>query len=115
MSQTLLLFDVEQSLPTRAKFHGETYDHELDYDRLNAQQKRVFEFMDDGEWHSLAEIRIHTMYAKPPYGDPEPSISARLRDFRRLGWVVEKKRWGVNPASGLWLYRLVREKGNPRA
>lgn len=77
---------------------GATYDARLDYDRLNAQARRVFDVMRDGMWHRLADIAQRT-------GDPEASISARLRDFRKQRFgalTVERQR-----AAGTWLYRLV--------
>lgn len=55
---------------------GETYDAAFDYDRLNAQAKRVYDVMSDGQWWTLAGISARTH-------DPEASISARIRDFRK--------------------------------
>lgn len=56
-------------------FSGKTYVPQFDRERLNAQQRRVFDLMLDGEWRTLEEIRKATH-------DPEASISARLRDLR---------------------------------
>ena len=47
----------------------------------------------DGDWHTLAEISEKT-------GDPEASVSARLRDFRKpkfgaFNVVREKMRDGL--------------------
>lgn len=61
--------------PTLA-FDGPTYDPARDYERLRGQSLRVFNCMSDGKWRTLAEISVLT-------GDPEASISARLRDFRK--------------------------------
>jgi len=69
-----------------------------DLDRLNAQARRVFLFVMDQDWHSLREIADYT-------GDPEASVSARLRDLRKPrfgGMGVERNRLD----SGLWMYRL---------
>jgi hypothetical protein len=80
---------------------GETFDLAIDYERLNRQTRRVAEFMADAQWHTLAEISGAT-------GDPEASVSARLRDLRRPslgGYLVERRR--VRPAHGLWEYRLL--------
>ena len=46
---------------------------EADYD---VQKGRVWKIVKDGKWHTLAEISAAT-------GDPQPSVSARLRDFRK--------------------------------
>jgi hypothetical protein len=77
---------------------GETYERQFDYERLNAQAQRVYRVMADGEWHTLADLSAAT-------NDPEASISARLRDFRKEefgGREVERRR----VAGGLFEYRL---------
>lgn len=81
---------------------GRTYNPVLDYDRLNKQQRRVFMAVNDWKWHTLREISNIT-------GDAEASISARLRDFRKLrfgSWVVDRRRRGLAKV-GLHEYRLV--------
>jgi hypothetical protein len=78
---------------------GQTYDHARDGLRLAAQHQRVLAWMSDGQWHTLAELAKLT-------GDPEASVSARLRDLR-------KPRFGAYQVAreyvqrGLWKYRLV--------
>ncbi|HUP07677.1 MAG TPA: hypothetical protein VMU47_11030 [Caldimonas sp.] len=67
---------------------GATYDHAIDGKRLGEQHQRVFDCMRDGRWRSLREIAETT-------GDPEASVSARLRDFRKPrfgGHEVERRR-----------------------
>ena len=77
---------------------GKTFDHARDARRLAGQHARVLSFMRSGSWHTLAEIASHT-------GDPEASVSARLRDLR-------KDRFGAHNIvreyveRGLWRYRL---------
>jgi hypothetical protein len=81
-------------------FDGETYEPQHDQVRLNAQTQRVYDFIKDGEWHTLGEISEAT-------GDPEASVSARLRDLRKArfgGFTVDRKRDPESP--GLFLYRL---------
>lgn len=87
-----------------ATLHGDrdgwTFHPPADASRLNAQAVRVFEVMRDGAWHTLAEISTTT-------GDPESSVSARLRDFRkdRFGhMVVIGER--IKAGGGTWQYRL---------
>ena len=85
-------------------FSGQTYSEELDGPRLNSQLGRVFSLMVDGKWRTLGEILAAT-------GDPEASISARLRDFRKPqfgGHTMESERID----GGLWRYRLLCE-GKP--
>jgi len=76
---------------------GVTYLPSRDYDRLNAQARRVFDVMKDGQWHTLREISDGSQ-------SPEASVSARLRDFRNIHEMnVEKENMG----SGTWRYRLL--------
>ena len=86
-------------------FDGVTYDPALDADRLRILLGRVYAFMRDGEWRTLAEIAAAC-------GGTEASVSARLRDLRkeRFGaYAVERRRVG-QPDRGLFEYRLdVRE------
>lgn len=77
---------------------GETFDPGTDTVRLNAQMRRVADVMGDSRWRTLAELAEQT-------GDPEASVSARLRDFRKPrfgGFVVLRRR----RQGGLWEYRL---------
>lgn len=74
---------------------GSTFSAALDGKRLAKQAEAVREFMADGQWRSLAEISAAT-------GAPEASASARLRDFRRAGETVERRR----RSAGTWEYRV---------
>lgn len=77
---------------------GETFDRERDLERLDTLMGRVFRFMRDGQWHTLAEINAAC-------GGTEASCSARLRDLRKPkfgGWQVSHAHCG----KGLWKYRL---------
>lgn len=77
---------------------GETFEVGRDGKRLNDQLLRVFKAMRDGDWHTLYELHELT-------GDPEQSISARLRDLRKpkiLGAVVDRE----HVANGVFRYRL---------
>lgn len=81
-------------------FSGKTYVPQFDRERLNAQQRRVFDLMLDGEWRTLEEIRKVTK-------DPEASISARLRDLRnQYAFPVNRRRRG-DPKDGLHEYQVV--------
>jgi len=82
--------------PTRL---GETFDPTRDSQRLRTQYERVEALMADGQWRTLRDITAAT-------GAPEASASARLRDMRRAGWVVEERR--VEGAPGLHIYRAGR-------
>jgi hypothetical protein len=76
---------------------GATYEPNLDLVPLNNQMLRVWRVMRDGYWRPLHVIAEAT-------GDPEASVSARLRDFRKTrfgGHVVQRRRIGR-----LFEYRL---------
>ena len=80
-------------------FDGSEYNHKRDGGRLSAQYDRVFALMKDGCERSLQQISEAT-------GDPEASISARLRDMRkpRFGGHSVSKRYLGN---GNYNYCLV--------
>lgn len=80
-------------------FDGITFNEDRDGDRLRAQHRRVRAVLADGGWHTLAGIAAAT-------GDPESSVSARIRDFRKPkfgGHRVDRRYVG----DGLWAYRMV--------
>lgn len=82
-------------------FDGETYDPESDGIRLNEQALRVWGVIRSGQWLTLSEISATT-------GDPEASVSARLRDLRkdRFGsFEIDRRRRGRSE-DGLFEYRL---------
>lgn len=81
---------------------GATYNHQRDGARLAAQHVRVLGAMSDGGWHTLRELSDIT-------GDPQASVSARLRDLRKPqfgAYTVDR----CYLQRGLWAYRLVLEK-----
>jgi hypothetical protein len=93
------LFDLPQPAKQIA-FGGETYEPERDYVRLNAQMLRTYNVLRDGQWYTLRAIAKIT-------GDPEASISARLRDFRKLkygGHTIEREYL----MDGLHRYRMIK-------
>lgn len=79
-------------------FGGITYVPGRDGPRLGAQLLRVLSVMSDGQWYTLRLIAKRT-------GDPEASISARLRDFRKrqFGRFIVDAEYVKR---GLWRYRL---------
>lgn len=78
---------------------GQTYSQSRDHQRLSGLHLRVWEFMSDGQWHTLAEIHAAC-------GGTESSCGARIRDMRKArfgGHTVERRHVG----DGLHEYRLV--------
>lgn len=95
--------DLEDWLRATAEpFGGATYVRSLDRERLGEQLCRVIDLMSDGKWRSLREIARIT-------DDPEASISARLRDIRKL-WGTEamesRRRPSAGAKAGAWEYRI---------
>ena len=87
--------------PRGVYFDGVTYDPANDEKRLEKLLGRVWAFMGDRCWHTLAEIRAAC-------GGSEASVSARLRDLRkeRFGaYTIERRRQG----KGLWVYRMTQQ------
>ncbi len=87
-----------------ADFDGETYEPKFDATRLRGEMARVYTCMTriPGRWLTLSEIS-HAIY------DPEASISARLRDFRKAKWgahTVNRRRRG-EASRGIWEYQLL--------
>ncbi len=82
---------------------GETYHAGIDFAPLNKQQQRVYLAVRDGDWFTLRELSSKT-------GDPEASVSARLRDLRKDkfgGHTVNRRR---RHGGRTWEYKL--EKGD---
>lgn len=78
---------------------GITFDLARDGRRLAAQHHRVLARLRDSQWWTLKRLAQAT-------GDPEASVSARLRDLRkeRFGSHLIERRYVHR---GLFEYRLV--------
>lgn len=89
-------------------FDGDTYQPELDIDRLKSQLDRVRWLMEDGEWRTLAQIQ-------GIIGGSESGISARLRDLRKekFGSYIVNRRHRGEPSFGLFEYQLIHEDKKP--
>jgi len=76
-----------------------------DHVRLGAQLRRVLDVMGDGDWWSVPAIR-HRIAAVTGILDPEPSISAQIRNAKKAkhgGHVIERRR-----VHNTYEFRLVR-------
>lgn len=83
-------------------FDGRTYDRNRDRARLNSQLLTVRHAMLNpaGKWWKLADLARQLNF-------PEGSVSARIRDLRKVKfgrWQVESRR---TPSGGTWEYRVV--------
>ena len=92
---------------TKEDWVNEFYDYKYDFTRLKNQRERVWAVMVSHEWLTLSEIAFKT-------GDPEASISASLRDFRKIkyGSNTVMKRPRGHRKTGLWEYKLVLNREN---
>lgn len=78
------------------QFSGPTLT-QADSKRLGVQLEKVRALVIQSGWLTLGQIARITGY-------PEASVSARLRQLRSLGHVVDRRR--VPDANGLWEYRV---------
>lgn len=96
------LFEQEQD------HKGIVYNPKYDYKRLKKQKDRIwFLMLEASSWLTLGEISEET-------GDPEASVSATLRMFRRKsegGHTIMKRPRGSRQR-GLWEYKLVENTSN---
>jgi hypothetical protein len=76
-----------------------TYEPALDRERLSRLLGAVLQALRSGAWLTLAEIRERAQHGS------EAGISARIRELRDCGFVIERRRRG-NPARGWWEYRM---------
>lgn len=79
------------------KPRGSTIVIERDKPRLAPQMQRVHDFVLGVGWVTLGQISAAT-------GDPEASVSARLRDLRDMGFRVDRE----FVKNGLHRYRVTR-------
>jgi len=87
----------------KVHFDGADYQPKKDYARLTTQLGKIHYFMSDGKWHKLSDISKGT-------GAPEASVSAQLRNLRKVRFgshIIKPKRSG-SYGKGLYEYRLVR-------
>ena len=101
MSDQLDLEDFLKALPS-PNIGGVTYVPSLDRERLGEQFLRVWDCMSDGLWRSLREISSIT-------GDPEASVSARLRDVRKSygeDAMQSRRVPGIDGRRGHWQYKI---------
>lgn len=87
------LFGWKAPEPFAAK--GKTFNAARDGRRLGAQLQRVHDFVVGRGWTTLGEISKNT-------NSPQASVSARLRDLRHMGFLVETE----FVAKGLHKYRV---------
>lgn len=90
--------DLTQWLETHRQ--GQTYSPVFDEARLNRQAQLVYNAMKHGGWWTLRELAEET-------GQPEASISARIRDLANLHGLKKERRRRGEESRGLHEYRIV--------
>ena len=74
------------------QFAGRTYVPERDQKRLTTQYDYVRRYVEQLQARYPEDFRWFTLHAlAKAVGAPEASVSARLRDLRRDGYIVERE------------------------
>lgn len=90
-------------MTAQPRIDGNTFQAELDLERLTSALDRVRALMRDQRWYSLAELAAACNCS-------EAGASARLRDLRKPRHgkhIIERRRRG-DPTGGLFEYRMTR-------
>ncbi len=98
------LFDTKKDF-SKSDFDGVTYESAFDASRLRGEMKRVYDVMTGRYWQLWLTLREISQIT----GDPEASISARLRDLRKTKFgahTVNRRRRG-DPSKGVFEYQLL--------
>ena len=86
------------NIDTDAKFDGDDYQHDRDFDRLKGQILDIYQVIRNGHWYTLSGLAKITKH-------PEASISAQLRNLRKPkfgGYTILSEHIG----HGLYKYKL---------
>src|ERR1700730_4649554 len=96
-------------MKTEKIFGGAGYDPQFDRARLKMQVERIRSYMLLAGWKTLREIKTDLERTYAPAMFPESSISAQLRNLKKLGYsLLKQRRAGIHgPGAGIWSYRLL--------
>lgn len=86
--------------PLHGRRDGKTFDPTTDTEALDKQAVRVWKTMLDGRWRSLDAIAAITR-------DHVPSISARIRDFRKHRFGGHEVKLRRQQGSRMYEYQLI--------
>lgn len=84
-------------------FAGAAYDRARDADRLLTQMQAIREHASDRRWRTLNRLCVELMRVYPHLGFPEASVSAQLRNLKKLGYRLDRR----HLCRGLFEYRLL--------
>lgn len=96
-----------QESESSERIFGPAYQPSLDRGRLSRQQDRIRDYMLQRGFRTLVEIKADLERQYPAHF-PESSISSQLRNLKKMGYRLEKRRRvGVHgPGAGIWEYTL---------
>lgn len=77
--------------PTTSMFAGAEYDDARDGERLLTQVDRVRGIAIDGKWRTLRRLCEELRKTYPRTDFPETSISAQLRNLKKIGYRLNKR------------------------
>lgn len=98
-------YDVPAGLSASAVFAGAEYDPARDAARLTNQVECIRAVAIDGQWRTVEKLTAACRRRFPLVGFPENSVSAQLRNLRKLGYRVDRRH--VEGTRGLHEYRLL--------
>ncbi|QNI37490.1 hypothetical protein [Edaphobacter albus] len=107
--QTHSLFEQSAEPIPAVQFSGSDYEESRDKKRLTTQLERVRLLMADGTWRTVERIASELRRAYPGVRFPEASISAQLRNLRKIDYLIETR--NVCQGGLLYEYRLTGKVG----
>lgn len=93
-------------------FAGADYNEARDKERLTTQLQRILAVMSDGAWRTVERLVSELRLAHPSVRFPEASVSAQLRNLRKIGYRVETR--NILAGGLLYEYRVAAPE-NPGA
>jgi hypothetical protein len=86
-------------------FSGPDFDQERDEKRLLTQVGCVLVVTMDGRWRTVERLCAELSRKYPAQNFPAPSVSAQLRNIRKLGYIVNRRY--VPGTGGLFEYQVL--------
>jgi hypothetical protein len=84
------LFEQTLPTPTTSMFAGAEYEAARDGERLLTQVERIRDLAIDGKWRTLQRLCDELRKKYPRANFPEPSVSAQLRNLKKIGYRLNK-------------------------
>jgi hypothetical protein len=83
-------------VPLAVPFAGADYNETRDRARLTTQVACVYDVTRDEQWRTLQQITALCRKRYPGVDFPEPSVSAQLRNLKKIGFQLEKRNVAVS-------------------